>query len=65
MIHTENKDCGLKKINMTCAMVLDVDRSRNEKLEFYHVCSTTGKNASVAGTLDNEFCINKRQPKLG
>lgn len=36
---------------MTCAMVLDVDRSRNVKLEFYHVCSTTGKNASVAGTL--------------
>lgn len=28
---------------MTCAVVLDVERSRNIELEFYHVCSATGK----------------------
>ena len=46
-------DKGLKKINVTCAVIFYVTRSKEIQFKFFDICSTTVENALIAETLFN------------
>ena len=64
LINDVSSDCGLKKMNATCAAIFDVERSTKVELKFYYMCSTAGENSSTAETLFETINLALRRDNL-
>ena len=46
-----SNDCGLSKMNLVCVHIFDVQRSKQVKMKFFSMCSTSGEGCSKSKTL--------------
>ena len=51
LVNDGSSDTGLKKMNIACALIYDVKRSKTVEMKFFDMCATSGEHASKASTL--------------
>lgn len=51
LVNDGSSDTGLKKMNIACTLLFDVNRSNKVEMKFFDMCSTSGEDASKASTL--------------
>ena len=51
LVNEGSNDSSVKKMNATCALIFDVNRSKTVDFRFFDMCTTTGEDCSKAQTL--------------
>ena len=51
LVNDGSSDTGLKKMNVACTMIFDINRSKTVEMSYFDMCSTTWEDASKASTL--------------
>ena len=51
LVNAGSNDSSVKKMNATCALIFDVNRSKTVDFRFFDMCTTTGEDCSKAQTL--------------